>query len=45
MSSDVIVGIELCSENAVSKWRDVIGPTNPDVAREKAPKSLRALYG
>lgn len=31
--------------NAIKKWREVIGPTNPDQAREIAPNSLRALYG
>ena len=45
MSSDVIVAIELISENAVQRWRELIGPTNLAVAREKAPTSLRARFG
>ena len=45
MSSGCIVGMELISENSISKWRNLIGPTNVREAREKAPQSLRALYG
>lgn len=33
MSSDLIVGLELVGVNAVAKWREIIGPTNPDTAR------------
>lgn len=28
ITSDVVTGIELISENAVAKWRNLIGPTN-----------------
>ena len=28
MTSDVVTGIELVAENAVEKWRHLIGPTN-----------------
>ena len=45
MSSDFIVGLELVSEDAIKKWRTLIGPTNCQVARVEAPNSLRALYG
>ena len=45
MTSDVVVGIELVAADAVKKWRDLLGPTNTEVARKSAPKSLRALYG
>ena len=45
MSSDFVVGMELVAENSVLKWRQLIGPTNCQVARLEAPNSLRALYG
>ena len=45
MTSDFSVGMELLSQNAITKWRKFIGPTNSQKAREEAPKSLRALYG
>jgi nucleoside-diphosphate kinase len=45
MSSDVAVGFELVADNAVQKWRELIGPTNSLTARSSAPKSIRALFG
>lgn len=33
ITSDHITGIELVSENAVAKWRNLIGPTNATVAK------------
>ena len=45
MSSDVIVALELVADDAVNKWRQLIGPTNPEKARAEAPKSIRALFG
>lgn len=45
MTSDFAVGMELIANNAIQRWRDLIGPTNSLVAKEKAPKSIRALYG
>lgn len=45
VTSDVAVGIELVAENAVKKWRGLLGPTNTITAREEAPNSLRAQYG
>jgi len=45
MTSDLIVGLEIVSKDAVKAWRDYIGPTNIDEAKLKAPSSLRALFG
>ncbi len=45
MSSDFIVGMELVQKDAVKAWRNFIGPTNLNEARQKAPNSIRALYG
>lgn len=45
MTSDVCVGIELVAPDAVKKWRNLLGPTNTEVARKTAPGCLRALFG
>ena len=44
MTSGTIVALELSGPNAIAKWREIIGPTKKEVAVEKAPNSLRALY-
>jgi nucleoside-diphosphate kinase len=33
MTSDVVTGIELVAENAVERWRQLIGPTKTSVAK------------
>ena len=45
ITSDVVVGMELVAENAVDKWRGLIGPTNTLAAKKDAPDSLRAYFG
>jgi nucleoside-diphosphate kinase len=45
MTSDVCIGMELVSDNAVQKWRNCLGPTNSHTAKAEAPGSLRAKYG
>lgn len=32
-------------DDAVAKWRSLMGPTDPVCARAEAPQALRALYG
>lgn len=45
MTSDVTIGMELVAQDAVAKWRQTIGPTDSNRARELAPESLRAIFG
>lgn len=39
------VALVLEGTDAVARWRNLCGPTNPITARAEAPGSLRALYG
>lgn len=45
MASDVVTGMELVKENAISGFRDVIGPTDPAEAKATAKGSIRAAFG
>uniref|UniRef100_A0A6U1L4G9 Nucleoside diphosphate kinase n=1 Tax=Tetraselmis chuii TaxID=63592 RepID=A0A6U1L4G9_9CHLO len=45
MSSGKILAAVLQKRDAVNSWRNVIGPTDSNVARETAPDTLRAKYG
>lgn len=45
MSSDLVVGMELVSEDSIAKWRKLLGPTDPKTARKESPQSIRALFG
>lgn len=45
ITSDVVIGMELVNENAVTAWREFIGPTNSNTARASKPTSLRAKFG
>lgn len=49
MQSDVVTGMELVSENAIAKFRDVMGPqqTSGSIqeAKQTAPGSIRAMFG
>ncbi|OHT03453.1 Nucleoside diphosphate kinase family protein [Tritrichomonas foetus] len=44
ITSGPIFALELVGPNAISKWRELIGPTNLDNAKRDAPTSLRAMY-
>ena len=35
----------LSREDAIDNWRTLMGPTDPELAKEQAPESLRALLG
>lgn len=45
MQSDVCTGMELVSEQAVTMFRDVLGPTDAKEAKQTAPQTLRAAFG
>lgn len=45
MSSAPIYAMVLTKEGGVKGWRELMGPTNSEKARETAPQSLRALFG
>mmetsp|Transcript_19652 Transcript_19652/g.37915 ORF Transcript_19652/g.37915 Transcript_19652/m.37915 type:complete len:231 (+) Transcript_19652:1106-1798(+) len=45
MTSGPIVAMELVAEDAVARWRSLIGPTNSAQARGEAPTSVRAQFG
>lgn len=45
MTSGKISTHVLAKENSIAEWRALMGPTNPKDAKEKAPQSLRALFG
>lgn len=45
MCSGPVVAIVLEGENAISKVRGLIGPTDSEEARKVAPTSIRALFG
>lgn len=45
MSSGPVFALELIGANAVSIWRELLGPTNPIEAKSQAPSSIRAQFG
>ena len=45
MQSDVCTGLELVGENAVERFRELLGPTDSADAKVNAPNTLRAHFG
>lgn len=45
MTSGPVVVLAIRKNGAINAWRELIGPTNVEKAREEAPSSIRARYG
>ncbi|GMH39893.1 hypothetical protein BSKO_07797 [Bryopsis sp. KO-2023] len=45
MTSGPIWAIVLAKPEVIQGWRDLMGPTDSNKARQEKPKSIRALYG
>uniref|UniRef100_A0A4W3HE04 NME/NM23 family member 5 n=1 Tax=Callorhinchus milii TaxID=7868 RepID=A0A4W3HE04_CALMI len=45
MSSGPIIAMVLARDQAISYWRELMGPKNSEKAKLTQPDSLRALYG
>ena len=45
MTSGPVIALCLAKVDAIKGWRELMGPTDSNKARESAPKSLRALFG
>ncbi len=45
MTSGKVVAMELTGPNAVTKWRELLGPTSTAQARQTNPHSIRARFG
>ncbi|KAJ3126393.1 thioredoxin domain-containing protein 6 [Nowakowskiella sp. JEL0407] len=45
MSSAPVTIMVLEKAGAISAWREMVGPSNPQQAKEAAPDSLRAIFG
>lgn len=45
MTSGPVVAFEMTGDNAVSRWRELMGPTDSTVARQEAPHTIRAQFG
>ena len=45
ITSGPVVGMRLTRLDAVNHWRQVMGPTDPKVAKQESPNSIRAQYG
>ena len=44
ITSGPIVAMEIVGNGAIGRWRELIGPTNLEIAKRDAPRSLRAMY-
>ena len=45
MQSGEVIALCLEKEGAIKSWRALLGPTNPEAAKFKEPRCLRALFG
>ncbi len=42
--SGPLLALALAREDAVSAWRDILGPKEVDLAKSEAPESFRAQF-
>lgn len=40
-----IIAMELVGDDAIQRWKKLVGPTDPMEARKTDPETLRAIYG
>ena len=45
MTSGPVLAFEMRGEGAISRWRELLGPTDSSVARSDKPSSIRARFG
>lgn len=45
VTTDFVVGMELVKKDAIKQWREFIGPTDVEKAKQEAPSSIRAKFG
>ena len=45
LSSDIVVGLELVRENAITLLQQIIGPSNSLIAKNQSPNSIRGTFG
>ncbi|XP_042313045.1 nucleoside diphosphate kinase 7-like [Sceloporus undulatus] len=45
ITSGPVVALEILGDEAISRWKNLLGPANSMVARTEAPNSIRALFG
>lgn len=45
ITSGPVIAMEIMGDEAVSAWRELLGPTDSDAARREATQSLRARFG
>jgi len=45
LTSGPCIAMEIRAADAVNKFREAVGPTDPEIARHLRPRTLRALFG
>ncbi|KAK7056529.1 Nucleoside diphosphate kinase 7 [Halocaridina rubra] len=45
VTSGTVIAMELITSDAVKRWRETLGPTDAELARQEAPDSVRAKFG
>ena len=45
LSSGPLIALEVRQENVVAKLRELVGPTDPEIAKHLRPHSIRAQFG